>query len=122
MPLLTVIPLNGGVGRRFTLHQLVWWDDRSIGGPLVRAVHLRVPLRKTVNHLLQRCFVPSPTFPVEQLPRVAIQRFPDLELVAFRREVMPHLIKFQDDGSPRRLRLLLVWLGQGAEPGKHGLG
>src|SRR4029450_8350895 len=78
MPLPTIIPLNVVCGC-FTLHQLVWRDDRRIGSPLVRAVHFDVPFGQAIDHLLQRRLVPSPTFPVEQLPRVTIERFPDPE-------------------------------------------
>ena len=63
----TVIPLDV-MRRGFTLHQLVLWDDRRIGSPLVRAVHFDVPLREAIDHLLQRLLVSSPTFPVQQLP------------------------------------------------------
>src|SRR5262245_28570727 len=107
MPLPTVIPLNVMSGH-FTLHQLVWRDDRSICGPLVRAVHFDVPLREAIDHLLQRRLVPSPPFPVEQLPRVAIQRFPAPEFAPLFLEIMPHLIELQDDRPPRGFWFLVI--------------
>jgi hypothetical protein len=42
--------------------------------------------------------------------------------VAFFLQVMLHLIQLQDDSSPHRLWLLCVLLGEGADPGEHGLG
>ena len=74
----TMIPFNIVRGR-FIVYQLVLWNDRGIGCPLIRAIQPDVPLRKAIDHLLSRRLIPSPTFPVEQLPRVAIQCFPDPE-------------------------------------------
>ena len=60
--------------------------------------------------------VTPPTFPVQQLPGVPIQAFQIQSFCRFL-QVMPHLIQFQDDGSPRGLWLLLVLPGKGADPG-----
>ena len=82
MPLPTVMAFDV-VGFRFALHQLAWRDDRSIGGPLVRAVHGDVPSRQAIDHLLQCLLLSPPTFPVQQLPGVPIERFPDPEFLTF---------------------------------------
>ena len=79
----TVMPFDG-MRRGFTLHQLVLWDDRRIGGPLVCAVHGDVPLRKAIDPLFECLLIPSSTFPVQELPGVPIESLPDPE---FR---MPH--------------------------------
>jgi hypothetical protein len=49
-------------------------------GELLLAVHLHIPFGQAIHHLLQGCLVAPPTFPVEQLPGVPIERFPDPEL------------------------------------------
>ena len=107
MPLAAMIPLNIGRGR-FALHEFVLGDDGGLGAPLVCTVHFDVPLCETIDHLLQSGFVTPSAFPVQQLASVPIQRFPDPELLAFLLEIMPHLIQFQDDCSPRRHWLLVV--------------
>jgi hypothetical protein len=59
--------------------------------------------------------------PLRQLPSTALQRGSDQACVALPRKGMPHRIQLQDDRSPRAFRLCLVPMGQGAEPGEHGL-
>src|SRR5262245_36334963 len=108
--------------RGFTLHQFVLWDDRCIGGPLVRAVHGDVPLRKAIDHLFQCLLVPSSTCPVQELPGVPIESLPDPEFVPLVLQVVPHLIELQDDRSTRGLRLLVGVCGQVPDPGEDGLG
>jgi len=80
-----------------------------------------IPFGQAIHHLLQGRFVTAPTFPVQQLPGVPIQGLPDPELLAFVLEIMPHLIEFQDDGSPRRLWLFVVVFGTVPDPGEHSL-
>jgi hypothetical protein len=63
MTLPAVIALDG-MRRGFTLHQLVLRDDRRIGGPLIRAIQLHVPLGEALDQLLQGRFVTPTTFPV----------------------------------------------------------
>ena len=117
----TVIPFD--IRRRgFTLHQFVLWDDRCIGGPLVRAGHGDVPLRKALDHLLQCLLIPSSTFPVQELPGVPIENLPDPEFVPLFLQVVPHRIALQDDRAPRGLRLLVIGGGQVPDPGEYGLG
>src|SRR5262249_38235691 len=65
--------------------------------------------------------VPSPTFPIEQLPRVTIERFPDPELAPLFPEIMPHLIELQDASSSCGFWLLIIVFGQVPDPGEHGL-
>ena len=119
---LTAMITFDGIRRHFTLHQLVLRNDRGIGRPLVRAIHVPIPFGQAIHHLLQGRFVTAPTFPVQQLPGVPIQGLPDPELLAFVLEIMPHLIEFQDDRSPCGLWLLLVLLGKGPDPVEHSLG
>jgi hypothetical protein len=79
--------------RGFALYQLVLWNDRGITGPFVRAVHRDIPLRQTLDHLLQGRFVPAATCPVQELPSITIQSLPDPKFPAFFLELMPHLIQ-----------------------------
>ena len=105
-PLPTMMPLDV-VGGRFALDQFLAWYDGRIGPPFVRAVHLHVPLRQTIHHLLQRLLVPSSTFPVQQLPGLTIQRFPDPEFLVLLLQVMPQLIQLEDDRFPCGFGLLI---------------
>lgn len=116
----TVIPCDI-VGRRFTLHQLVLRDDRGIRRPFVCAVHFHVPFGQVVDHFIPDPLVPQPACPVEQMPRVAVQRLPDPEFAPLFLEIMPHLIEFQDDRSPRGLWLLVVVFGTVPDPSEHSL-
>jgi hypothetical protein len=86
-----MIPLDV-MGSRFALDKFLLRYDGRIGPPFVRAVHLHVPLRQTIHHLLQRLLVLPPTFPVQQPPGLTIQRFPDPEFLAFLLQIMPHLV------------------------------
>src|SRR5262245_46006784 len=104
------------MSRRLALHELVLRDDRSIRRPHVGPVHVHVPFGQVMDHLRSARLVPSSTLPVEQLSRVAIERFPAPECTPLCLERMPHLIAFQDNRSPRRLWLLLGSLGKGPDP------
>ena len=111
-----------GIRRHFTLHQLVLRNDRGIGRPLVRAIHVPIPFGQAIHHLLQGRFVTAPTFPVQQLACVLIQCLPDPEFAPLCLEIVPHLIQFQDEGSPCGFRLLVVLLGKGPDPVEYRLG
>ena len=82
MPLPTVIAFDD-MGRGFTLRQLILWDNRGIGHPFICAIELYVPLCQTLDHLLQRLLVSPSAFPVQQLPGIPIEGFPDPEFVPF---------------------------------------
>ena len=117
----TVIP-GDLMGRCFALQQLVLWDDRRRGSPLIHAGHLDGPLREALDPLLQRLLVSSPTFPVHQLPRVPSKRLPTPEFAAFVLQVVPQRITLPDDGASRGLWLLVGGCGQVPDPGEHSLG
>jgi hypothetical protein len=120
MPLAAMMALAGR-GRRVALHQCVLGDDGRIGDPLIRAIELHIPWRQAINQRLQRRLVMPPTFPVQELPALTIQRVPDPPRLACLLEVVPQLLQLQDDGCSCGLWLLLVRLDTGSDPGAHGL-
>lgn len=102
--------------RCFALYQLVLWHDRRIRGPFVWAIQLHMLLRRVIDHLLQRGFVPPPTCPIEEVAGITIQDLPDPQLPSLLLERVPHLISLEDDASPRGLWLLIVLLRESADP------
>ena len=110
MALPAVIALNGMRGR-FTLHQHVLRNNRRIRCPVICAIPLHIPLRQPIDHLLQRGLVTPATLPIQQLPGVLVQGFPDPELLPLFLEVILHLIQLEDERFPCGLWLLLVLFG-----------
>src|SRR4051812_41587343 len=98
---------------------LSWGMTDAYVPHLSRAVHFHVPSRQAIDQLLQGRLVTPATFPVQQQPGVTIQGLPNPEFLPFLLHVMPHLIQFEDDASPRGLWLLLELLGQGSDPVEH---
>ena len=97
MPLVAMMALDGR-GRRVALHPGVLGNDGRIGDPLIRAIEFHIPWRQAINQRLQRRLVTPPTFPVQELPGITIQRVPDPPRLACLLEVVPQLLQLQDDG------------------------
>jgi len=96
-------------------------ERRRLRCLLIRAIPLHAALSQAINHLLQRFLVMSPTFPVQQLPALRIESFPEPELLPLSLHIMPHLTQFQEAEGPRGRGLFVVIFGKHSAPGENRL-
>jgi hypothetical protein len=80
---LPTMMARDGRGGRLALHACVLGDDGGIGGPLVRAVALDIPVCQAIHHLLQGGLVTAPTCPGPQGAGGTIQGRPGPERPPF---------------------------------------
>ena len=98
MPHQTVISLNA-MCFGFHLREFCGGQYGFINLPFVCPIPLDVQGLETTRQFLEGFCVASATFPIDEVSRVSVKCLPYPKFVFLIPDVVPHFIKFQDDGG-----------------------